>query len=109
MLLSSGLLGACIGLVQGLVLRRELDGMRRWFVATTIGFAAGGLLTLVNVPGLDTLGPVQPVLQFGLIPAIFQWLALRDACFRLAGGSWQRWVVWGLAFLLIGLAIGTGL
>jgi hypothetical protein len=109
MLLSGGLLGACIGLVQALVLRRELDGMRRWIVATTIGFAAGGLLRLVNVPEMDMLGPVYPVLQFGLIPAIFQWLALRGRVFQAGWWILATLVGWVLAFILIGIAIGTGL
>ena len=83
--------------------------MRRWIVATTIGFAVGSLLRLVNVPEIDVLGPVNPVLQFGLIPAFFQWLVLRGRVFQAGWWILATLVGWVLAFLLIGLVNGAGL
>jgi hypothetical protein len=108
MALDNGLLGAVLGWAQWLVLKRERQGLGRWVLATAVGFALGGLLMYANLPGLEALGPAKAVLQFGLLPAIFQWLALRGHVYQ--AGWWILFTLlgWPLAFLLIRLAYLTG-
>jgi hypothetical protein len=109
MAVDMGLLGAFLGCAQWLVLKRERKGIGVWVLATAVGFAFGGLMLYVNMPMLDTLGPVKAALQFGLLPAVFQWLVLRGRVYQ--AGWWIPFTLlgWPLAFLLTGLAYMTSL
>ncbi len=109
MALDTGLLGAALGLAQWVVLKTERGGMGWWILATAAGFAVGGLLMYANVPGLDALGPGKAIIQFGLFPAIFQWLALRGRVYQAGWWILITLIGWPLAFLLNGLAHVTGL
>ncbi len=104
MVLSNALLGACLGLTQWLVLKSALAGMRMWIAATTVGFAIGAFFMLVDIPQLNAVGPVTAVLQFGIVPAIFQWLALRGHVYQAGWWILATIVGWPIAFGLTGLA-----
>ncbi len=109
MLLGDALLGASLGLAQWLVLRTELKGMGWWIVATAAGFSLGRLFMFVNLPQMDALGPGKAILQYGLFPAIFQWLALRGRVYQAGWWILIALLGWPLAFLLTDLAYATRL
>ena len=109
-LLTSGALGAAIGLAQWLVIRRYLRGVGWWVLATAIGYAIplalGRISPLREPPWLA--GSVM-FLLFGIVLGVPQWLVLRG---RVQTAGW--WIAfsiggWLLPYALTGILVLSGL
>lgn len=79
-------IGATVGTMQWLILRRKLDGVASWILASSVGGALGGAVGLgAFSPGASSMSAsagdaVQAAELFALIGAIIgvaQWLVLR--------------------------------
>ena len=112
-----GVWGAGIGLMQSLVLRRHLVGVRWWPPATLAGWAFAGALSGalpftadVTGRGID-IGPLgfvavaaATVLAIGFVSGLFQWLILRHQVDR--AGLWV-WTNTGGVALAVGFGAAT--
>ena len=95
--------GAAVGVIQWLVLRREVSGAGWWVLASTVGWvmgtAAAGLGILLV--GLQEFSPVSASLVFsvmvGAVVGVLQWLILRRQL-RRAG--------WWVPASIVGWAMG---
>ncbi len=98
---STGLMGAIVGVLQWLVLRKWLPGSGWWVAATAGGWAAAGLIagtlsgflggTVTGVgPGVGVLGyllaTVGGVAAIGLLPGVLQSSVLRH---RVGAFPWS--------------------
>ena len=98
-------IGASIGIAQGLVVRRRIGSMGRWVLVSSIGFGVGKALGEGAVGGMTVwLGHLLSGAIIGVAIGIAQWLILRR---RVARAEW--WVLaniaaWALGWSLISLA-----
>ncbi len=114
-----GVWAAGIGIMQALILRRQLVGAYWWPLATISGWAIAGALSgalpfggAVTGSGID-IGPlgfiavgVVTVLAMGLLSGLFQWLILRPQIDR---AGWWVWTTAGgiaLAMIVAGVILG---
>jgi hypothetical protein len=104
-----GVLGLVCGFAQWLVLRRQLENVTTWIVATFLGWAIFWSLNMAGLFG-EGNGVAGKVLEgldhgalFGLLLGIFQWLVIRN---KLQNAGW--WVLVNLGGWSLGAAIGDG-
>jgi hypothetical protein len=111
-----GVWAAGIGIMQALLLQRQLVGVLWWPLATIGGWAIAGALAgalpiggAVTGRGLD-IGPlgfvavgVVTVLAIGLLSGLFQWLLLRQQANR--SGRWVLTTAIGIALGMLGAAV----
>jgi hypothetical protein len=109
-LIFTALFGAVGGLMQWLVLRRQIARAGWWVLASTLGFAiapvAGiaGVMAMSQVMSLDGNPMAAPMLLgvvFGVVGGILPWLVLRR---QFARAGW--WVPAHLLGSLVGGALG---
>jgi hypothetical protein len=98
-----GVWAAGIGIMQSLILRRHLVGVRWWPLATIAGWAIAGALSgvlpftaAVTGRGID-IGPLgfvavaaATVLAIGFVSGVFQWLILRHQVDRSGRWVWTN-------------------
>jgi len=115
-----GVWAAGIGILQSLILRRHLGGVRWWPLATIAGWSIAGAVSgvlpftaAVTGRGID-IGPVGfvavaavTVLAIGLLSGVFQWLILRHQVDR--PGRWVWTNVGGIALAVVFAAAILGL
>jgi len=98
------IIGAAIGIAQGLVLRRRIAPMGWWVLVTALGFGVGKFLGEAVAGGMPLLvGSLLTGAIIGVAVGDAQWLVLRG---KLAGARW--WVAanvagWALGWSLISL------
>jgi hypothetical protein len=107
-----GVWAAGIGIMQSLILRRHLVGVRWWPLATIAGWSIAGALSgvlpftaAVTGRGID-IGPLGfvavaavTVLAIGLVSGAFQWLILRRQVER--SGRWVWTNAGGIALAVV--------
>jgi hypothetical protein len=111
-----GVWGAGIGIVQALMLRRQLVGAHWWPLATMSGWALAGALVgalpfggAVTGSGIDIglLGfvadAVVAVLAIGFLSGFFQWLILRKQVDR--SGRWVWTTAGGITLAMLVAAV----
>src|SRR5574341_256107 len=100
--LAYSLRGAAVGTAQWLVLRRAIDRAGWWVAATLGGWVLGGIVrgVLFSTASVAVIG-AGTFLAFMLLPAIAQWLVLRQ---HVARAGW--WVL-GQAVIVFVSAIIT--
>ncbi len=86
------ILGGSIGVLQWLVLRRQVPNVGRWIPATAVGFAVGSF--------------AYPVFFLGIGIGLLQWLVLRRDLNKTGWWPVLSAVAWPLAYLA-GLTIGS--
>ena len=90
-------LGASIGTMQWLVLRRQVSWAGWWVVANIAGWTVGALVNLpLNLP----LGLFPGWLAGLFVAGIFQWLVLRRHTYR---------ATWWLLISFVGFVAGSGI
>ena len=90
-------LGASIGTMQWLVLRRQVSWAGWWVVANIAGWTVG---ELVNLPLNLPLGLFPGWLAGLFVAGIFQWLVLRRHIYR---------ATWWLLVSFVGFVAGSGI
>ena len=102
-------LGLACGFAQWLILRKRLENIVVWIVATFLGW---GIFWSLNMAGLfgEGNGVAGKVLEglehgalFGLLLGVFQWLIIRN---KLRSAGW--WVLVNVVSWSLGAAIGDG-
>jgi hypothetical protein len=107
-----GVWAAGIGIMQSLILRRHLVGVRWWPLATIAGWSIAGALSgalpftaAVTGRGID-IGPLGfvavaavTVLAIGFVSGVFQWLILRHQVDR--SGRWVWTNAGGIALAVV--------
>ncbi len=114
-----GVFGALVGAAQWVALRGEIRQAGWWILATTLGWAAGGVIAgalsgaiggAVTTVGADQgvagflLAAAVGILAIGFLPSVAQWLILRR---QARGASW--WILVSGASCLLGFSIGFAL
>ena len=114
-----GVFGALVGAAQWLALRGEIRQAGWWILATTLCWAAGGVIAgalsgliggAVTTVGTDQgvagflLAASVGILAIGFLPSVAQWLILRRQVRR---ASW--WILISGASCLLGFSIGFAL
>jgi hypothetical protein len=90
-------IGIALGVMQWLVLQRQLKNAQRWIVATIAGWIFGSILVLGNTPfGLDILASML----IGGTIGISQWIVLRNEI---------RWSGWWIVMSVVGWTSGLTL
>lgn len=85
------IIGASVGGMQWLVLRRQMTGLQRWAIFTGLGFAAGSFVSLAFM---------------GLGVGLMQWLILRRDLNKTGWWPVMNTVAWPLGYLF-GSRLGT--
>ncbi len=106
-LLSGILIAILAGMLQWLVLRQHVRWANQWWLATSVGWIAGGFLA--PYAAFAVLGARPPTLSFNAVTApvsaavvgILQWLVLRR---RVRRAGW--WVLASIASWVIGERLG---
>jgi hypothetical protein len=95
------IIGASIGIAQGLVLRRRMAPMGWWVLASALGFGVGKFLGEAAAQGMPAVvGSALTGAIIGASVGVAQWLVLRG---KVTGVGW--WV----AANVVGWAIGWSL
>jgi hypothetical protein len=95
------IIGAAIGIAQGLVVRRRIAPMGWWVLVSALGFGVGKFLGEAAAGGMPAVvGSLLTGAIIGLSVGVAQWLVLRG---KVTGAGW-----W-LAANIVGWAIGWSL
>lgn len=98
-------IGAFVGIAQGLVLRRRIAPMGWWVLVSIIGFGVGKFAGEVAVQGMPTgVGHAVTGAIIGVSIGIAQWLVLRRHVARAEWWVWANIAAWALGWSLISLA-----
>jgi hypothetical protein len=98
------IIGAAIGIAQGLVVRRRIAPMGRWVLVSALGFGVGKFLGEAAAGGMPAVvGSLLTGAIIGLSVGVAQWLVLRG---KVTGAGW--WLAanvagWALGWSLISL------
>jgi hypothetical protein len=90
-------IGASVGALQWLVLRRHITGMQRWAIFTGLGFALGSFVFLAFM---------------GLGVGLMQWLLLRRDLNKTGWWPVMNALAWPLGYMLggsLGVALGQAI
>jgi len=102
------IIGAAIGIAQGLVVRRRIAPMGWWVLASALGFGVGKFLGESAAGGMPAVvGSLLAGAIIGASVGVAQWLVLRG---KVTGAGW--WLAaniagWAIGWSLISLVEGA--